>query len=628
MQPPAPSRSATYGGACHVRWQRGFALALLFAILAALQPRAALAAGEAAVVIDRALVAEGDAASFPTGVAVRTVALPDRWADTRPGYNGSVWYRTEFRLGGRMPTDDLLAVYIERVCTNVQIQLNGFLVFSAGRMTEPVTRNCERPQLVALPSALLRPGENVLDLRVRGHALSAVASVEAAGWLSRLQIGPQAVLRSEHQAAWFWKVTWTDASSLALLGLGCVLIAVGWLNKREVHFSHLGWLCLAWVVYTLVDSARELPWSNAATEYILASGWAVLLGLVAQFLLSFAAARSRVVESLAAVQWVAMPLSLLVVGPERLFDATRIWYAVLAVELFVLLCLYLRAARRRRWTDQVPAVAIAAAGAASATFAVGRQWGWFEPNVLPITTAWIPVAFGLIGVRLFLMFARALRELEHDRNRLVGEWHRLMETMETTVASLTAQRVGQFAEQERKRIASDLHDDLGAKLLTIVHTSDTSRLPDLAREALDEMRLSVRGLAGRSVLLDDAIADWRAEVVGRLEQAGIQPHWETEPFSDSPMLSARCCMQLTRILREAVSNVIKHSGARHCQVRLRMADGAVRLTVKDDGHGIAGDLDGGLGMVSMKRRAKGLSGQCLVESYPGKGVVISLTVPV
>ncbi len=621
MQPLAPPRLAAF--------RLGeFALLLLVAAFAFALPCAALAADEGAVVIDRALVAESDAVSFPAGVASHSVTLPDHWADTRPGYDGTVWYRTEFRLGGRMPADDLLAVYIERVCTNVQIHLNGFLVFSAGRMTEPVTRNCDRPQLVALPSALLRPGENVLDLRVRGHALSSVASVQAAGGLSRLQLGPQAILRSEHQAAWFWKVTWIDASSLALIGLGCVLVAVGWLNKREVHFSHLGWLCLAWVVYTLVESARDLPWSNAATEFILASGWAVLLGLAAQFLLSFAAARSRVVESLAALQWVAMPLSLLALGPSHLFDGARIWFGVLVLELAVLLCLYLRAARRRRWIDQLPMAAIATVGAASALVAVGRQWGWFEPTVLPIATAWIPVAFGVVGVRLFLMFARALRELEHDRNRLVGEWHRLMETMETTVATLTAQRVGQFAEQERKRIASDLHDDLGAKLLTIVHTADTARLPDLAREALDEMRLSVRGLAGRSVLLDDAIADWRAEVVGRLEQAGIQPHWNTEPFEDSPMLSARCCTQLTRILREAISNVIKHSGARHCQVRCRLADGAVQLTVKDDGHGIAGSLDAGQGMVSMKRRAKSLSGQCLVESYPGKGVVISLTVPV
>ena len=93
-------------------------------------------------------------------------------------------------------------------------------------------------------------------------------------------------------------------------------------------------------------------------------------------------------------------------------------------------------------------------------------------------------------------------------------------------------RVEQVTERERKRIAADLHDDLGAKLLTIVHTSESERISTLAREALEEMRLSVRGLTGKPVKLIDALGDWRAEVVvapvpdrrrGRLERAGGRP---------------------------------------------------------------------------------------------------------
>ena len=59
-----------------------------------------------------------------------------------------------------------------------------------------------------------------------------------------------------------------------------------------------------------------------------------------------------------------------------------------------------------------------------------------------------------------------------------------------------------------------------------MHTADATRVPQLAREALEEMRLSVRGLAGRPVRLDDALADWRAEIIGRLGQAKIEALWE------------------------------------------------------------------------------------------------------
>jgi signal transduction histidine kinase len=97
------------------------------------------------------------------------------------------------------------------------------------------------------------------------------------------------------------------------------------------------------------------------------------------------------------------------------------------------------------------------------------------------------------------------------------------------------------------------------------------------------------------------------------------------------MLSARAYVQTTRILREAVSNIIKHSRASHCTVSCSIGGGDFQVVVQDNGEGIPlqvdGRLDRGHGMSSMKNRAKQLSGQCLVESGPGFGTVIRLTLP-
>jgi len=194
-------------------------------------------------------------------------------------------------------------------------------------------------------------------------------------------------------------------------------------------------------------------------------------------------------------------------------------------------------------------------------------------------------------------------------------------------------RVEQIAEKERKRIAADLHDDLGAKLLTIVHTSDNDRISTLAREALEEMRLSVRGLTGRPMVLSDALADWRAEVVSRLSQAGIECEWRNPNDTIEEPLSSRTYVQTTRILREAVSNIIKHSQASHViiAVEVHLEHHDFVMVIQDNGKGIPLELDGrldrGHGMTSMKHRAKQLSGQCLVESGPGFGTVIRLTLP-
>jgi signal transduction histidine kinase len=243
----------------------------------------------------------------------------------------------------------------------------------------------------------------------------------------------------------------------------------------------------------------------------------------------------------------------------------------------------------------------------------------------------LPLTFIGMGMRLVQLHGRALQDAEADRRVLEARIREATEEIERNFAQLTELRIEQVTERERKRIAADLHDDLGAKLLTIVHTSDNERISTLAREALEEMRLSVRGLTGRPVRLIDALGDWRAEAMSRLAQTGIEARW-VAPTDDMPQtLSARAYVQTTRILREAVNNIIKHSGATHCTVTCQIEGGDFQLAIQDNGRGIPMELDGrldrGHGMSSMKHRAKQLQGQCLVESGPGYGTVIRLTLP-
>ena len=148
--------------------------------------------------IAQAVSVNSDSERFPDAEAAQPVTLPDDWAASRPRHSGSVWYRTGFDLPAPAVPDELLALYVERACSNLEVHLNGRRIFSGGRMREPLTRNCQYPQLVTLPAALLRQAGNVLDLRVQGHALARVASVHRAGGLSALRVGPQEVLAAEH----------------------------------------------------------------------------------------------------------------------------------------------------------------------------------------------------------------------------------------------------------------------------------------------------------------------------------------------------------------------------------------------------------------------------------------------
>ncbi|HEY1091502.1 MAG TPA: ATP-binding protein, partial [Burkholderiaceae bacterium] len=255
----------------------------------------------------------------------------------------------------------------------------------------------------------------------------------------------------------------------------------------------------------------------------------------------------------------------------------------------------------------------------------------FLPGEWPLATPiLLPLVLLTLSLHEGLALARERAHAEAENRELEAQMQERIAAAERNFNALAEQRLEQVTERERKRIAADLHDDLGAKLLTIVHTSESDRISSLAREALEEMRLSVRGLTGKPVHLLDALGDWRAEVVSRLAQANIQAEWKAG-VDEVYTLQARAYVQTTRILRESVSNIIKHSCATTCVFTCAVIDGDFQLTIQDNGNGIQSDaekrLDGGHGLASMKNRAKQMQGQCLVESGPGFGTVIRLTIP-
>lgn len=212
----------------------------------------------------------------------------------------------------------------------------------------------------------------------------------------------------------------------------------------------------------------------------------------------------------------------------------------------------------------------------------------------------------------------------HDQTRA----EEILRLIEAGMASHRAFEQG--ARQERLRIASDLHDDLGATLLSIAQTSGDGNAAALARHAMDDLRLSVRGLTGSSSLLEEAMADWRAESVSRLAAAGIEPHWLGHSVASEAVLSAPLAAQITRILREAVSNVIKHSRASRCDLAVREHAGLLQLEIADNGVGLVpgqASCGDGMGLPGMERRARKLGGSFAIEPAALGGLRVGVQIP-
>lgn len=608
------------------------ARALHLCALAGLLAGAALAAPVTTQVVTAAQAVASEAEQFPENdPGVAHVLLPDDWATRAPRLDGSVWYRVRFDPSGGAGRTELLALYVPRVCSNLEVHLNGRLIHRAGSMQEPLTRNCHYPQIVPLPGGLLLSKGNVLDLRVRGHALQRVAARQRAAGLSQLTIGDHAVLLAQQQQQRFWNVGVVSAANLALAVLGVALVALARLNRREAAMGYFGLMSLGWALLSARLWWRDIPLDGASVEFLICLGFTPILALAVQFLLSQAGVRSRMLEAALLAQCVVLPMSLLLAGPARLFELASAWYLVLGVEAIGAMGLHLRITWRERRTEFWTMAPALSAAAAVLLFEIAVQRGWLMPPPVALLQFVMPLLMVALALRLLLVFGRQQRHVDLGRHAMEARIREVTTEVERNYAQLAELRVEQVTQMERKRIAADLHDDLGAKLLTIVHTSESERISTLAREALEEMRLSVRGLTGKPVRLSDALADWRAETVSRLGQANIEIDWRSLAEDTDQVLPARGYVQTTRILREAVSNIIKHSGASHCKVRCAIADGQFGINIQDNGKGIPMELDGkldrGHGMSSMKHRAKQMQGQCLVESGPGYGTVIRLTLP-
>jgi two-component system sensor histidine kinase UhpB len=198
-------------------------------------------------------------------------------------------------------------------------------------------------------------------------------------------------------------------------------------------------------------------------------------------------------------------------------------------------------------------------------------------------------------------------------------------------------------EEERQRIAREIHDELGG-LLTGIKAyvsvigeraaqaglaadpllADTAAL---AQDAIDTVRRVIADL--RPSVLDQlgiwAALEWYAAQV--VQRSGIACGCEIDPAAAMLDLDADRGIMLFRIAQEAMTNVQRHAGAHRVLLRVRLADDVLVVTVEDDGCGIAADAGASWGILGMRERARSFGGTLTVAPRPGGGTVVTLRMP-
>lgn len=246
--------------------------------------------------------------------------------------------------------------------------------------------------------------------------------------------------------------------------------------------------------------------------------------------------------------------------------------------------------------------------------------------------------------------ARWAEELEHrvdERTREVQQKNSELNALNRIRRQLLAKTIS-AQEEERKRLARELHDDsaqtLAAVLMTLKAAEDAlPAAPDDARRALSRSRSQLEGALReirkaimnlRPSALDDlglaAAVRWYAE-------EHLRPHSievGIEVGGDERRATGAVATAVFRIVQEAVSNVIRHSGARRAMISLEFGRSAVVAVIEDDGVGFAPDdlrqpdaSGRGLGLIGMRERAELFGGVVEIKSGSGRGATVRVRIP-
>lgn len=190
--------------------------------------------------------------------------------------------------------------------------------------------------------------------------------------------------------------------------------------------------------------------------------------------------------------------------------------------------------------------------------------------------------------------------------------------------------------REQARIMRDLHDDVGGRVLTLIHSASDQRQADLARRALSALRDSIRALDNRErISLQDLLQVWQEDAAERLGHVGVrfEPRGIPDLLTEIE-LSARQQINLRRILDEAITNMIRHAEPRYCRFQVEYRQGRLYLHIRNDGvpSEIAdvGQVPRGRGLHNISNRAAELGGKAdirLVEEGQLRWFEIAIEVP-
>lgn len=565
------------------------------------------------------------------GIAPTPVVLPLRWPN-RPGGPSRLHVAIDFEH----PAPDALdeALYLNFLLDGGTLTLNGRHLASIGESDAQRFVRWKRSRLIGLPPGALVAGVNRLELDLPVPAAGTTVHVP------RPVIGPRDQL--ERRAWWrdFWFTLVPVVTVVGSLFVAFGALSIWFLRRSEVLFGLFGLVTLMWGLRSITFVAESIPsqWWPLWRFFFqsVSAGAAVALAL---FALRFAGLVRPALERVLIAACAAGPLVTLLSGAALDAAVTRWWTPVLVATLAVAVAAMVRAVRvQRSWPAWSVLVAMALCLLMGvhdyliySTDWLDRVWpAWAEQRFLLLhyATNLMMLMIALTLVQRFVTTLRDFEQLSATLEQRVGERERQLAANYTRLGELQREHA---AFEERDRIMQDLHDGLGAQLFSSLSrvergAIDAGGVAQVLRECIAELRLALDAQAFGEHELGSALGPFMQRWNAALRGAGIEPAWRIDLPEDALHLPPGQALEVLRVLQEALTNVLRHAGARHASVLLALEDEQLLVAIEDDGRGMpaapAAGGNGGRGLSGMQRRARRLGARLGIETEPGRTRIV------
>ena len=526
------------------------------------------------------------------------------------------------------PAEGLGLVAFQQV-DNFIIRVNGSIVHQRGAMAfGDQSFHGQRPWLLHLPAGLLRAGENEISWITVRHGFPYTD-------LAPPLLGPWEQVR-DATALRFWQMTEYRLLGGALtfiLGLFALILVF---RSRDRRFA--AWLmvlCWSWTAFAAYGLVFDLPFGGMGR---MAAFFAINT-LLGSSLLCFIDAWTQrplpwgqtVVEAI----WVVFNLAVLAclnlapmpVGFDLASEAWA-WFSLAAGLLVVArLVWHFATAPEDRHLE---AALLSICAVCLALDGVGERFGLLAGGYMADAAPLLLVAFAAAFVqRNFTLFRSAV-----DLNALLERRLRKREAELAEAHARERELVDREARgEERRRLMRDMHDGVGGQLVGLLLSVrrgavDNARVAEGLQGVMDEIRLMIDSADGSGASLDAMLAVFDSRVRPRVEDAGFAFHWRVERTADGD-LPPSDVLQVFRIMQEAVTNALKHSGGDRIEVVVSdRAPGELEIAVADNGRGLdrgrAKDASArGHGLANLQTRAAALGARLAFEdAAPGVRVVL------